>query len=163
MSQSAPASAPQPVASSSRRRRRIWLAIGATVVLVAALIPMGFALLRTDAVPQGTSGGVVPAPATVTAGEVTVTIGPTALGPDGARFEVILDTHSGDLTVGLSSSAALSVDGTPAAAGTWQGDPSGGHHREGTLTFDTPVTSGDEVTLTIEDLPGPVTASWVAP
>lgn len=55
---------------------------------------------------------------------------------DGARaqFNVELNTHSGDLTNDLSKSR-LTASGIKFPKGTWSGDPAGGHHRRGRLTF----------------------------
>lgn len=69
---------------------------------------------------------------------VTVAVTPQSLaaGAKSWDFKVVLDTHSAELKDDLARSAVLVVDGggsyTPTA---WQGDPPGGHHREGTLKF----------------------------
>jgi len=71
-------------------------------------------------------------------GGVTVAVTPQNLAASAKSwdFKVVLDTHSGELKDDLAKSAVLVVDGggsyTPTA---WQGDPPGGHHREGTLKF----------------------------
>lgn len=159
MSQTVPTLDPPAPATTSRRKAAFI--IGAAVVVLLALIPLGMAVLRGgDQAP--TPMGVVAAPAVVTAGAVTVTMTPTGFGPSGAAFDVIFETHSVDLGLDLSSSSTLSVNGSPAESGTWVGSEAGGHHREGILTFTSPVASGDAVNLTIDGLPAPVTASWVA-
>jgi hypothetical protein len=72
------------------------------------------------------------------AGGVIVAVTPQNLAASAKSwdFKVVLDTHSGELKDDLAKSAVLVVDGggsyTPTA---WQGDPPGGHHREGTLKF----------------------------
>lgn len=72
------------------------------------------------------------------AGGVTVVVTPQNLAVSAKSwdFKVVLDTHSAELKDDLAKSAVLVVDGggsyTPTA---WQGDPPGGHHREGTLKF----------------------------
>ena len=74
------------------------------------------------------------------AGGVTVAVTPQNLvaGAKSWDFKVVLDTHSAELKDDLAKSAVLVVDGgtsyTPTA---WQGDPPGGHHREGALKFNT--------------------------
>lgn len=68
-------------------------------------------------------------------GQVTVVVdwaGPSA----GALFDVTLDTHSVDLDALDLTDATLRNDrGEALTARAWTA-PKGGHHREGTLTFD---------------------------
>ncbi len=69
------------------------------------------------------------------AGQVTVVVdwaGPAA----GAVFDVTLDTHSVDLDALDLADATLRNDrGETMTAQPWAA-PKGGHHREGSLTFD---------------------------
>ncbi len=51
-----------------------------------------------------------------------------------AQFNIELNTHSGDLANDLSKSR-LNVAGVNFPKGKWSGDPVGGHHRSGRLTF----------------------------
>lgn len=78
-------------------------------------------------------------------------------------FRVQLDTHSVPLDLDLASSAHLRVDATDGGRASWDGSAPGGHHREGTLAFTTPVTSGANVVLTITGLPADAVGSWTAP
>lgn len=139
------------------RHRRRWLLVG--VVTVAALVAGGAWLLwpATPATPAA-----LPT-TTVAAGTVQVQLTPVALNATGATFRVVLDTHSGSLDADLAAVSRLQVEGRAAAAPTWTGAPPGGHHREGTLRFGTPVPPGSRLELRIDGLPQPVSASWTAP
>lgn len=105
------------------------------VVLAALLISgCGAASPSAPAAPAGSAsagGGV----RTSDGGQVTASVswtGPAA----GASFDVKLDTHSVDLDALDLSNAVLRNDrGATLAPRPWDA-PKGGHHREGTLTFD---------------------------
>lgn len=88
------------------------------------------------------------------AGGVTVKVTPKDLAADAQRwqFEVVFDTHSVDLSHDLIKSASL-VDaaGRRHAPLAWDGDPPGGHHRKGVLSF-APLKGVDEVRLQIRDV-----------
>lgn len=93
-------------------------------ILVSLLAAGAFA--AELAVQRSSASGVI----------VAVTPQSLAAGAKSWDFKVVLDTHSAELKDDLAKSAVLVVDGggsyTPTA---WQGDPPGGHHREGTLKF----------------------------
>jgi hypothetical protein len=89
-------------------------------------------------------------------GRVTVKVTPQAPSDAAAplRFQVVLDTHSAALDQDMRASAVLVAGGTERAALAWEGDPPGGHHREGVLVFP-PLGAGPRaVTLTIKDVGG---------
>jgi hypothetical protein len=90
-------------------------------------------------------------------GGVTVTVTPKDLAADAPRwqFEIVFDTHSVDLRHDLIKSAALiDAAGRRHAPLAWDGDPPGGHHRKGVLSF-RPLGSVDEVRLQIRDVGTP--------
>lgn len=91
------------------------------------------------------------------AGSITVTVTPKDLAADAPRwqFEIVFDTHSVELNHDLVRSAAL-IDpaGRSHAPLAWDGDPPGGHHRKGVLSF-RPLGSVDEVRLQIRDVGTP--------
>lgn len=73
-------------------------------------------------------------------GQVTVVVG-WAGRSAGAVFDVTLDTHSVDLDALDLADATLRNDrGETLTARPWSA-PKGGHHREGTLTFDGDATA----------------------
>lgn len=90
------------------------------------------------------------------AGNVTVTVTPQELTPGKpAAFLLVFDTHSVDLTFDVSRIAELRDEkGTTYGTPTWTGDPPGGHHRKGTLTFPTPLTKTQGITLILKNIAG---------
>jgi hypothetical protein len=99
------------------------------------------------------------------AGGVTVAITPQniAAGAKSWDFKVVLDTHSAELKDDLAKSAVLLVDGGGSYAPTaWQGDPPGGHHREGTLRFNaiTPQPKAIELQIQRPGEPKPRSFRW---
>ena len=87
-------------------------------------------------------------------GGVTVIVTPKDLAADAPRwrFEIVFDTHSVDLSQDLVKSGALiDAAGRRHAPLAWDGDPPGGHHRKGVLSFK-PLGGVDEVTLQIRDV-----------
>lgn len=69
-------------------------------------------------------------------GQVTVKVTPLSLKADGWSFEVSFDTHSVVLDHDVTAVAALiGPDGRGHKPLAWNGDPVGGHHRQGILVF----------------------------
>ncbi|MCK6427610.1 MAG: hypothetical protein L6Q72_00770 [Burkholderiaceae bacterium] len=96
------------------------------------------------------------APATQTSrgGGVTVSVTPKDLAAGARRwdFEIVFDTHTVDLNHDVVKSAALiDAAGGRHAPLAWEGDPPGGHHRKGVLSF-RPLGAVDEITLRIRDV-----------
>ena len=96
-------------------------------------------------------------------GAVTVEITPLNLANAGETldFQVVLDTHSVDLSMDLAALTALTTDtGKTIQALKWDA-PLGGHHVEGTLSFPaamegSPLLEGaSKITLTIKNLDAP--------
>jgi hypothetical protein len=79
----------------------------------------------------------------------------------GAVFGITLDTHSGDLELGLDKAATLSVAGRTWPTLAYQGDGPGGHHREGTLRFRGTGPVAGPVRLTVVGLERPITLTWL--
>lgn len=70
-----------------------------------------------------------------------------------AKFEIRMNTHSGDLGQDMVSVSSLKDDsGRKYRPVEWQGSPPGGHHRTGVLEF--PILNGNakSVTLVIRDV-----------
>ncbi|MFA5802663.1 MAG: hypothetical protein WC911_09355 [Thermoleophilia bacterium] len=88
-------------------------------------------------------------------GEVTVKVTPQSLG-DGEpwTFKVVFDTHTVDLSQDPAQISVLFADGKEYVPLAWEGDPSGGHHRAGTLKFSTISPRPKNVELTIKGVGG---------
>lgn len=87
-------------------------------------------------------------------GNVTVIVTPEALAAGKpATFQMVFDTHSVDLDFDVAAAAELRDEkGNAYGAAVWSGDPPGGHHRKGTLTFSKPMTQASNVTFTLKDI-----------
>jgi hypothetical protein len=136
--------------------RRILVAVAAGALVAVAGI--AWWLSR----PDNTTDSGLPA-RTVQAGAVEVTLTPLTLDASGAVFQVELDTHTVPLDLDMAASARLRVDEVTADGASWDGQGPGGHHREGTLRFTTPIPAAANVELRITGLPTDATASWSAP
>lgn len=94
------------------------------------------------------AASALPAQSSTAAG-VTVKATPRAL-PGGAwEFEIVFDTHTQELKDDLAKSASLVAGGKTLAPAAWQGDPPGGHHREGVLKFNAVDPRPQEIELRI--------------
>ncbi|MBI5620750.1 hypothetical protein HY949_03155 [Candidatus Gottesmanbacteria bacterium] len=89
-------------------------------------------------------------------GNVTVAITPQELIPKKpAVFQIVFDTHSVNLDFDVATAARLTDDqGNAFGTATWFGDPPGGHHRKGTLSFPIPMVQASIATLTLKDVAG---------
>lgn len=66
------------------------------------------------------------------------------------KFKITIDTHSGSLDFDLMDISALEDDlGNQYQPLSWEGSPSGGHHRSGILSFTTIDESAGKIKLTI--------------
>jgi hypothetical protein len=153
---------------------RLWR-IGVTLAGLVALVGLaacGAAPTPTTSQPTTDSSASQPTASTTKAegqtredgqGAVTVKVTPLNLENSSATldFEVVLDTHSVDLSMDLSQLAVLRADtGAEVNASAW---PVGsGHHYEGTLSFPAQTAEGRSVldgatrlTLVIKDVDAP--------
>lgn len=137
---------------------RGWILTVVAAIALVALAGIAYTLLRPDTTATTSS----PPARTVQAGAVEVTLTPLTLDTSGAVFRVTLDTHSVPLDLDMAASARLRINDTTANAASWDGSAPGGHHREGTLRFTTPVPTGATVELRITGLPVDAVASWTA-
>ena len=80
-------------------------------------------------------------------GAVNITVTPK-LSAGGWGFDVVMNTHSVELSEDMVKSSILIVDGKEYKPTSWDGAGPGGHHREGVLRFN-PATAGPE-TLTLK-------------
>jgi len=102
------------------------------------------------------AGAALP-PQTSNEGMVMVQVTPLDLAPGQPwRFEVLLNTHSVALGQDMAASTVLlAADGRELPAAQWDGDPAGGHHRAGILTFAAPDPAPQTVTLKIRGVAVP--------
>lgn len=97
-----------------------------------------------------TSAAAAPLPMqSTTMSGVTVKATPLVVAGERWEFEIVLETHSGDLGDDLVKSAILTTDEETSRPLEWRGDPPGGHHRKGVLTFRVVNPGAARVGLTI--------------
>ncbi len=90
-------------------------------------------------------------------GAVTIKVTPINVSEDKKtwNFRIVLDTHTGSLDEDLAKNAVLIDDQDerlkPEA---WEGDPPGGHHREGLLTFGPFSNDSKSITLILQNVGG---------
>ena len=114
--------------------------ISRTLALFAILAFTGGALAAGNLAPQSSSQS-----------GVTVKVTPRSLAGAAWEFEVVFDTHSGDLKDDLLKAAVLIADGSaPSSPSGWQGDGPGGHHRKGVLRFKPAAASPARVELRLQ-------------
>jgi hypothetical protein len=118
------------------------------------------ALERSRALTKGPAGGGALSTRTITAGEVVITIEPVRIDGDTARFNVAMETHSDELSADLAVASVLEVGGVEWIRATWSGDPPGGHHRQGELSFTAVGPAAGSVVLSIDGFSSPVRATW---
>lgn len=86
---------------------------------------------------------------------IWITVQPVDLTSSTWSFRVMLTTHSGSLDQDLTKLAVLTDDkGKTYTPARWDGTPTGGHHRQGVLTFQAPSPKPKTATLTIKDVAG---------
>jgi len=109
------------------------LVVGATIYYFVSNRPKTIKNTTSSAQSQN-----ILAPQTDSQGSVTVKVTPKDLLQSSPSwdFEIILDTHSGNLDQDLTKISVLADDrGNQFAPVAWEGDPPQGHHRQGTLKF----------------------------
>ncbi len=91
---------------------------------------------------------------TVGDGPVTVTVTPI-FSDTKWNFNVALDTHSEELNTDLTKvSVIVTDDGREYLPINWEGDPPGGHHREGILSFNPIVPQPRFIELILKNIGG---------
>ena len=94
---------------------------------------------------------------------VTVKVTPRDLAASTWEFDVVFDTHSQELTDDLGKAAVLVSDGRVSHSPLkWQGDPPGGHHRQGVLQFKSvsPLPASIELQITRSGETTPRSFRW---
>lgn len=70
-----------------------------------------------------------------------------------AKFEIRMNTHSGDLSQDLIAVCTLKDNsGREYHPTNWDGSPPGGHHRSGVLEFSELAESAESITLVIREV-----------
>lgn len=87
-------------------------------------------------------------------GPVSVTVQPLTLADSGDwTFELTIQTHSVDLAMDIVESVVLiDSSGNEIKPTSWDGDPPGGHHRTGVITFDSPELIPDAVMMQVRNV-----------
>lgn len=139
------------------------------IVLVAfVLIVVGTILLTnreaTNNATAVTSGTRAPTSTTAASGlatqtdgqgQMTVAVTPKRDGNGSWAFTVQIDNHVTNVMQDMVAVSTLTdQSGVAYNASAWTGDPPGGHHRQGTLTFNGVPDDVTGLTLTIRDLGG---------
>lgn len=110
------------------------------LVAAAALLVAGAAAAAELAARTSNAAGVM----------VKVTPKDVAAGSPTWAFEIVLDTHSGDLSDDLvGNSVLLDAKGARQAPLAWEGAGPGGHHRAGVLRFKAPMPTPEAIELQI--------------
>jgi hypothetical protein len=94
---------------------------------------------------------------------VTIKATPTAVSGERWTFDIVLDTHAGELSDDLMKSASLVVDNEAALSPLdWRGAAPGGHHRKGVLQFKAATSSPESIELRIQRTgePAPRVFRW---
>lgn len=108
-------------------------------MLVSSIIVVGLAWnLFTSQASTTDSGATFNLPAKTLEQEgLTVKVAPSPLNTDQkVEFKISFDTHMGSLNFDVARLASLEDNsGNRYEPASWSGDPPGGHHREGTLSF----------------------------
>lgn len=134
------------------------------ILLVAASLALLATACGTQSAPptatpvtrSASSGANAFEPQTSSAGNVTVVVTPQSLAPNAPLvFEVVMDTHSVDLSDDLTKVSLLRDDaGTAYKPTAWDGAGPGGHHRSGALKFAPLSRQPKSLTLVIKEVAG---------
>jgi hypothetical protein len=121
-------------------------------------------LACTVALPAGLPAVAAPlASQSTTVSGVTAKAKPLVVTGDRWEFEIVLETHTGDLGDDLLKTSVLVTDNDVRLRPLeWHGDPPGGHHRKGVLVFQAvkPAPATIELQITRPDEGAPRAFRW---
>lgn len=106
--------------------------------MISSLIRFVVVFVAAAVMPLGVGASEVLAPKSSTQSGVTVKATPRNVAGEVWEFDIVLDTHSGELSDDLTKTVALITPEGELAPATWTGDPAGGHHRDVVLGFRAP-------------------------
>lgn len=130
---------------SAAKRLALTLVIGVIALCIASasVTQLWAATLLASRTSDGGGVRVVVTPKTVESGATVW------------EFEVVMDTHTKPLNEDLVRAAVLVDDSRRQHAPlAWQGDPPGGHHRQGILRFPSPTEKPKTIELQISGVGG---------
>lgn len=132
----------------SKISRRAWLCLAVSPFVIGHVVS-GLALADSSALDL--------AEQISDEGGVTIKVRPVSPLPNAEvwRFEIQFDTHTMPLDQDLLKVVSLSAgSGEEQAPTVWDGDPPGGHHREGFLGFKPMKPLPASLTMTIKGIGG---------
>jgi len=130
-------------------KKSSMLSLGFIAISILAVLVFYWLTIKNEA-PQDTN--------TLTSDEggVTVTVTPISpLKPDELKFEVELNTHSGELPEDLKEHAELLTDDVQTlSAFSWEMSSEQSHHQEGILSFEKTGNKPGAIELILKDIGG---------
>lgn len=129
-------------------------------VILIGLIVLAFLFFvvfrnQSDSSPQQQTEKTLFETQTNEQGQVSIKVTPEVLSGGQGRFRIVFDTHSVDLNQDLLKIALLTDDQGSAYTPTrWEGSGPGGHHREGTLVFESMNEAVSSIELNLKDVGG---------
>jgi len=138
-------------------KKMIFLIIGVIVFISIIIVLFTYNWADSDLKINISSSQNVLSTQTSSEGLVTVKVTPKDLLPSFLSwdFEIILDTHSGNLDQDLIKTSVLIDDkGNQFNPISWEGDPPQGHHRQGILKFNPIFPRPKSIELIINQVGG---------
>lgn len=128
------------------------------VLIVLSVVFVGFKNLKSNTMVDNRSDTARQALSTQEnkEGNVTVAVTPEVLTVgEPPRFKAEFNTHSVELDFDVTKTITLTNDsGSVYTNPQWEGSPSEGHHRSGTITFQQPLSQTTYIELIIKDVAG---------
>ena len=124
------------------------------VVVIGIIIFVRF--WPSDQSPSPSVGSQALAEQTRQANAVMIVVTPLNVSPSTSvwQFKTVLDTHVDDLNQDIAANVVLIGNDKQQQPLGWQGDPPGGHHREGILEFQSMTPRPRSIELRINGIGG---------
>ncbi len=134
--------------------KNILIILIITIVVATVLFRISNVSQETQQVPSLTQEQSTLPSKTSSEGTIRVKVTPENLSQN-LVFAIALDTHMGSLDQDLTKQSMLiDEQGNVTPAIRWEGDPVGGHHREGVLQFSSFPKKPKSITLLLKDIGG---------